>query len=409
MTKNNDNHICRELISVIVPVYNVINYLEKCVNSIIAQTYDELEIILVDDGSTDGSAELCDSLKLKDNRIHIIHQSNSGSTAARNTGLKNASGKLIGFVDSDDWIEPDMYKKLIEALSHDNADIAVGRQYINRENAEYAEAPRSVYKGCYHKEEKILTHHIIYSDDYMYKGISPNLWDKLYRKELLLKCQSAVDPNTKYGEDDICVYSCILNANCVTFIDEAVYHYLQREGSVTKIADEDYFSQITLFYHQMKAVFEQQDEAVLLIEKLKRYMLEFTLRGINTSFGFGYGNIIPFYYPDQKRLIDSGCKQIILYGAGNVGRDFYQSFMQTGIIDVVLWVDKNNIEYKRSGYNVSPPDDITQVLSYDVIVIAVENGSAAKQISEELHKKYGIEKDKILYSRPKKFIEELGA
>lgn len=408
MTKNNDNHKCRELISVIVPVYNVVNYLEKCVNSIIVQTYKTLEIILVDDGSTDGSGKLCDSLKLKDKRIHVIHQSNSGSTSARNAGLKNASGSLVGFVDSDDWIEPDMYEKLVEALHHDDADIAVGRQFINRENAEYVEAHRSVFKGCYHKREKILPHHIIYSDDYVSKGISPNLVDKLFKKELLLKYQSIVNPNTKYAEDDICVYSCILNANCVTFIDEAVYHYLQHEGSVTKKPDEDYFSRITLFYHQMKVVFEQQDEAELLIEKLKRYMLEFILRGVNTSFGFGYGNIIPFYYPDQKRLIDRGYKQIILYGAGNVGRDFYQNFLQTGIIEVVLWVDKNSNEYKKSGYDVSLPNEIAQVQSYDAVVIAVENDSVAKRISNELHKMYGIAKDKILYSRPKKFIEELG-
>lgn len=408
MTKNSDNHKCRELISIIVPVYNVVNYLEKCVNSIIVQTYKTLEIILVDDGSTDGSGKLCDSLKRKDKRIHVIHQSNSGSTAARNAGLKNASGRLIGFVDSDDWIEPDMYEKLIEALHHDDADIAVGRQYINRENAEYVEAPRSIYKGCYRKDEKILPHHIIYSDDYVNKGISPNLVDKLFKKELLLEYQLIVNPNTKYAEDDICVYSCILNADCVTFIDEAVYHYLQHEGSVTKKSDEDYFSKITLFYHQMKAVFEQQDEAELLIGKLKRYMLEFILRGVNTSFGFGYGNIIPFYYPDQKRLIDRGYKQIILYGAGNVGRDFYQNFLQTGIIEVVLWVDKNSNEYKKSGYDVSPPNEIAQVQSYDAVVIAVENDSVAKRISNELHKMYGIAKDKILYSRPKKFIEELG-
>lgn len=408
MIKNNENHESGELISVIIPVYNVLNYLEKCVNSIIAQTYNVLEIILVDDGSTDGSGELCDRLKLLDKRIQVIHQNNAGSTVARNTGLKNASGKLIGFVDSDDWIEPDMYEKLIEALYRDNADIAVGRQYINRENTEYIESPRSVYKGCYHKDEKILAHHIIYSDDYLKKGISPNLWDKLFKKDLLKKYQLMVDPKTTFAEDDICVYSCILNANCVTFIDKPIYHYFQHEGSITKKVDEDYFLKITSFYRQMKVIFEQQVEAELLMDKLKRYMLEFVLRGINTSFGFGYGNIIPFYSPDQKRLIDNGYKHIILYGAGNVGRDYYQSFTQAGIIEVLLWVDKNSIEYKKTGYDVSLPDEIVQIQSYDAIIIAVEDDSVAKQISVELQKKYGIDKDKLLYSRPKKFIEELG-
>ena len=104
------------LISVIVPVYNILDCLERCVNSICGQTWKNLEILLVDDGSTDGTGKLCDLLAEKDDRIRVFHKPNGGSSSARNLGISMAKGKWIGFVDSDDWIEPQMYERLYEAV-----------------------------------------------------------------------------------------------------------------------------------------------------------------------------------------------------------------------------------------------------------------------------------------------------
>ena len=105
-----------KLISVIIPVYNVEPYLPKCLESVCNQTYDNLEIILIDDGSTDNSGQICDMWAERDSRIVVIHKENGGVSAARNDGLKRAKGELIGFVDSDDWVEPSMYKKLFSAI-----------------------------------------------------------------------------------------------------------------------------------------------------------------------------------------------------------------------------------------------------------------------------------------------------
>ena len=111
------------LISVIVPVYNVENYLDKCIESIVNQTYKNLEIILVDDGSLDSSSKICDEWAVKDNRIKVIHKTNGGVSSARNEGLKNANGDFIAFVDSDDWLELNMYEKLISKQKETNTDI----------------------------------------------------------------------------------------------------------------------------------------------------------------------------------------------------------------------------------------------------------------------------------------------
>lgn len=122
------------MISVIIPIYNVEEYLEKCVNSVLNQTYSDLEIILVDDGSTDNSGKICDELKNKDNRIIVIHQENQGLSAARNAGIAKALGEYIAFVDSDDYIMEDMYETLYKNLEKTDADISICKyQYVKKQ------------------------------------------------------------------------------------------------------------------------------------------------------------------------------------------------------------------------------------------------------------------------------------
>ena len=123
-----------ELISIIVPVYNIKEYLPRCVDSLREQTYPNIEILLVDDGSTDGTGALCDELAAKDERIRVFHKENGGSSSARNIGLSKAQGEYIGFVDSDDYVEPDMYECLYRALQEQDAQIAqVGRNEIDEQ------------------------------------------------------------------------------------------------------------------------------------------------------------------------------------------------------------------------------------------------------------------------------------
>ena len=119
----------KDLISIIVPVYNVEAYLDRCMESILKQTYKRLEIILVDDGSTDSSREKCDAYAKQDSRIKVIHKKNSGLSDARNAGLALATGDYIGYVDSDDWIEPDMYQSLYDACAEHDAELAVCRYF----------------------------------------------------------------------------------------------------------------------------------------------------------------------------------------------------------------------------------------------------------------------------------------
>ncbi len=392
------------MISVIVPVYNTEKYLRKCVESICNQTYQDLEIVLVDDGSQDSSSSICDELAREDKRIKVIHKSNGGSTSARNAGLAVTSGEYIGFVDSDDWIEPEMYEVLLENCMEKQADIAVANKFINHEKSQYCDV-LYVPAGVYEKEQEIVVKNIFYTEDYLARGISPNLWDKLFKRELLLRHQARVDERTKFAEDDICVYSALLDADRVVIIDKALYHYRMHAASVCHTPDETYFEKINLFYTQMKKIFIEHKDADLLMHKLKSYMLEFVLRGVNHSFGFSKHPLIPFYVPPYETIKSKSIKTLVLYGAGRVGQDYYQAFCTSRYVDVVVWVDRQYEDYRMQGLPVDAVESIMQI-EFDGILIAVESADLADRIKKSLIE-LGIQEMMLLWEKPQTVISNL--
>ena len=166
-----------ELISIIVPVYKAEKLLERCVNSITSQTYTNLEILLIDDGSPDNSGKICDELAQKDNRITVIHTKNGGAAKARNIGIDKAKGEYIAFVDSDDYIEPEMYQILLSALKDSGADIACSgiiRESADGKSQSIIRCPgeQKVYSGEDAIKEILLSRHV-----------GSSLWTKLYKRE----------------------------------------------------------------------------------------------------------------------------------------------------------------------------------------------------------------------------------
>lgn len=219
------------MISVIVPVYNVEPYLRKCLDSIVAQTYTDLEILVIDDGSTDRCGEICDSYAERDPRIRVFHTENRGLSAARNLGLDNARGEYIGFVDSDDWIEPDMYEYLAQVVEQKRADVV--------ECGEFLEYPgKTIEKKrilCGEYDEDIIPLYI--------KGvITTTVWNKLWNR----KCFDNIRfPNNRIYEDIATTYRVLASAERIHVLAESKYHYRRREGSLSKVRDlkniEDYW------------------------------------------------------------------------------------------------------------------------------------------------------------------------
>ncbi len=218
----------RDLISVIVPVYNVEPFLDRCMQSILRQTYRNLEIILVDDGSTDASAQLCDDYARKDGRVKVLHKTNGGLSDARNAGLELASGAYIGYVDSDDWIEPDMYEQMHRACVENNARIAVCR-YFN----EYRDRTESGGSGSVVplSREELLKIYIGGHDSYI---IYNSVWSKLFARELV---QGMVFPKGRNSEDILYTTRAFCKADRAVYLDSSFYHYvIDREGSIMNAA-----------------------------------------------------------------------------------------------------------------------------------------------------------------------------
>jgi len=217
----------KELISVIVPVYKVEKYLHKCLDSILNQTYKNLEIILVDDGSPDRCGEICDEYAKKDARVRVIHKQNGGVSDARNAGLEIAAGEYIGFVDGDDYIDENMYRAMYDAVKKDESDIAICGLLSVDENANEIKKNNlniPIEDGCFDKE-------------YIFKQFCINkywhyvtVWNKLYKKELFSVIKFPVG---KIHEDELVAHHIVGKCSRISCISKPLYFYVKRSDSIT--------------------------------------------------------------------------------------------------------------------------------------------------------------------------------
>lgn len=211
------------LISVILPIYNVENELPRCLDSICAQTYTNFEAVLVDDGSPDGCGAICDRYAEKDPRFKVIHRENGGVSAARNTGVDNASGELISFIDPDDYVEPDFLEFLYDLMTQNNADISAcgaleiyksGKTSLQWEDQTLyvMDSREALCRMCYNQ------------------GFYITLWDKLYKKEVF---RGVRFPEGKLFEDTGTAYKLVDNANTVAVSCVPKYYYVLKDNSIT--------------------------------------------------------------------------------------------------------------------------------------------------------------------------------
>lgn len=223
------------LISVIVPVYNIMDCLERCVKSICAQTWENLEILLVDDGSTDGTGALCDQLAKKDGRIRVFHKENGGSSSARNLGIREAKGEWLGFVDSDDWIEPQMYERLLGAALFSGASIAqASRDEIDEEGTRRPDVCAPPKEELTRSAEEFLRTLLLHEGDCSF-------CTKLVKRELFA---GRAFPEGKLNEDFYLLVELLGTGAAVRIVPEQLYHVFYRMGSNTRRKDKREFSRV---------------------------------------------------------------------------------------------------------------------------------------------------------------------
>ena len=238
--------------SIIVPIYKVEKYLRKCVESILSQTFRDIEVILVDDGSPDSCPRICNEYERRDSRVKVIHKKNGGLINARKSGLEAASGEYIGFVDGDDWIEPDMYALFAEAIEKHSPDMVLSDFYYDYGD-KLINSEQLFEQEFYDKQalKDKLYPKMLFSGTYYKFGVNPCCWSKVYKKELLEKNLPQVDGRIKMGEDAAFTYPCLLDAQRVAAIKTPQYHYIINPDSMTKSYDKDLKDIIFLPYEHI--------------------------------------------------------------------------------------------------------------------------------------------------------------
>ncbi len=223
----------KDKVSVIVPVYNVEKYLHRCVDSIISQTYENLEIILVDDGSPDNSGKICDEYAKKDNRIQVVHKSNGGISSARNAGIKTSTGDYIVYVDSDDWLEKNAIEMLHKTIIDENVDLVMGNYFVSDDNGTnnantYAEkiSNKKFVKGTEEFENNVIM-------PFVNGQRACFIWLFITKKSFLLD-EKIFDEGISFVEDGLYTLKLIKKINSMYFLDMPLYHYFTNQNGLTR-------------------------------------------------------------------------------------------------------------------------------------------------------------------------------
>lgn len=371
-------------VSVIVPIYRGEQYLRQCVDSLLAQTLKNIEIILVNDGSPDGCPAICDAYAAQDSRIKVIHKPNGGLVSARKAGLAASTGAFIGYVDGDDWVEPEMYATLLnQAICHDADVVAAGHQEeLEGQVVEVLRNP--VPCGVYEGERLVreIYPKMLYSGKFSQFGIFSYVWNKLFRRKVLFDNQMYVDDRIFIGEDASCVYPTMLSAKIVVVTESSHYHYRQRVDSSIKTREnaQEEIKKLNVMYQYLKQRFRESEHAEMLLHQVDYFLLSLlTVRSDGQMFHSNAGDeLCPF------SGVQAGAR-IVICGAGTFGQHLYRRLERSPRTQVIAWIDELCDKYRCLGLPVMSPVTIRE-MDYDHVLIAfidetVSNVAASKLIA----------------------------
>lgn len=389
--------MCLYKISVIIPIYNTAPYLPRCIESVLNQTYRNIEVILVDDGSTDDSARICENFAEKDSRISVIRQENEGNNAARKAGIKVSTGEYIMFVDSDDWIGSNLISLLYRQVEEHNVDLVISNVLMTRVNGKEEKRQNLLDAGVYVNPKDAVKRLFFDYEDCEY-GILPYIFAKLYRRNLVISSMEKIDDRIQYDEDRALVWTCLMQDITAAFINDTEYYYCQRADGLVRARDEMYLAKVNYFYCYMSSLFEKEDW--ILTKQLERYVAWNVQIALKWKMGMSENAVTKVkekYVLDSTVFMDGPIK-VVLYGAGAVGRDYDIQLRDSRNIRLVAWVDRAWEERCRKGLKVQPVDEALH-LSYDYILVAVKREEVFEEIKTELILK-GFPEDKIIWGKP---------
>jgi glycosyltransferase involved in cell wall biosynthesis len=376
------------LVSIIIPIYNSEAFLDKCIQSAINQSYKNIEVILVDDGSIDSSGEICDNYSSIDNRIKTIHKNNGGLVSSRKTGLIASTGEYVLYIDGDDWIELNLIEHYVEQIIKYNADVVVSSHIVNLEGREDI-LMNSLPSGVYDKDKLKSTVYpkMLYTGKFSQFGIFSYSWGKLYKKEILLENQLNVDENITMGEDALCLYPTLLDANTLVILEQPGYHYRQRADSLIKTLRKIEISKMQKVYDDLKNIFFDKGVLNIMLPQLQHYILSLLI--INTK-GPKLTNNTPSYPFDNINLGEN----LVIYGGGTFGQHMYKKINNHKKYNILAWIDEKHKHYSKLNLPVTGFDKIKSI-KYDCVLIAlIDEDNSNKAISKLV--KHGVNQEKII-------------
>lgn len=376
------------LLSVIVPFYNEERYLEECIQSILAQTYAKLEVILVDDGSTDHSVDISEKYAKLDSRVRIIHQKNGGLVCARKTGVAAAQGEYVTFVDGDDWIDSDRYLIMYERGMKDGVDIVssdVMAEYGNGTSKEYFNYDEGIYKG----DLSVILDNWL-SKDHFYQPIyfAP-LWKHLYKRELLTEVQLSLDDRIWMGEDTVVHLQCVMRATSFANVRGAYYHYRKDAASMTVSMNHKH-SYSELIYDTLYPQICARREHEFLLKSLKLFTYSLLLISeYDLLMDYYKGCLFPF-----RKIKENN--RIVIYGTGAFGRKLLSYLLRTGSKMPVMVCGADygrTISAMETEITIENPEKIVD-MEFDYIVVAATHYVVSTEICEKLLA-LGVDEEKI--------------
>lgn len=378
-------------LGIVIPVFNTEPYLKQCVESILNQTYTDFEVALVNDGSTDRCGEICDEFANKDSRIHVIHQENAGKILTRYRGAKSLDCEYLTFVDADDWIDPNTYKKM-EQYFEKGIDV-ISFQIIRYFSENYQYISNSIYKaGLYERKDirEYIFPTMMCDDTKNGCGLDPSLANKIIKKELLMEAlQAAKHLDISYGDDVAVIYPLMLHVQTLMITEENLYYHRKRQGSDIPpyFSDHNYYRKLSDLYDYLKQAMGREYSFIRQLD----YFYGISVKSFLKKYG-DKTEQVSYLFPFDK--IPMG-KKIILYGASKVGQTYFDQIKRINYVEVVAWVDMAYDSYSEFG--VKNINVIQEMDDYDYIVIAIKASDIAERVKHNLLK-MNVDKQKIIWS-----------
>lgn len=392
-----------DLLSIVVPVYNVASYLTRSIESILSQTYRNLEVILVNDGSTDGSGDVCEKYARLDPRVKLISQENQGASAARRNGVRLASGTYMGFIDPDDYIDADFYEQLMACRG--TFDVVIS-QWLRESDSGIRRCYDTFRPGAYETPEdmEFLLRHLINvslpgGSVNIKPGIAAYLWNKLFRTSLVKEAVEEIHVDLPVNNDRPIIYCVMLKCRSVLVTEICGYHYMVREGSIAHAVDRDcrYLKSACAFYGLMESMLDGDPRREFLLPQVQLKTAE-ELTRVPVKMGFPKEARLQLKTPVFPFVNLLEGKRIALYGADLLGNSYRRQILKWNVCEIAVWVDEAWEEYARAGLEVSPVEHLLD-RPYDCVVLAVSDQASADSIRRKLIG-MGIEDSRILWRAP---------